>query len=135
MKKHLEEKNIKFLEEPKDVQYFNIGGSRVCVHGIHTLLDRLDTMEVEERNSLLDTYTRLLTEEKVDFHIVLLHNPDGLEYLLQRLKKTEKKLTTSTLFLAGHTHGSSVDLPIFRTASLRVCKIKFKRYKGWYGPK
>ncbi len=76
MRKHLEEKNIHFLEEPKDMQTLHIGDAHVCVHGIHTLLDRLNTMSVEERNILLDSYIHLLAQTKTDFHIVLLHNPD-----------------------------------------------------------
>lgn len=135
MRKHLEEKNIHFLEEPKDMQTLHIGDAHVCVHGIHTLLDRLNTMSVEERNILLDSYIHLLAQTKTDFHIVLLHNPDWLEYLLQRLKVTKQSIQTPTMFLAWHTHGSSLDIPLLRRASLRVCKIKFKRYKGWYGPK
>lgn len=135
MRKHLEEKNIQFLEEPKDIQTLQIGESRVCVHGIHTLVDRLNTMPEEERNILLDSYIHLLTQTKTDFHIVLLHNPDGLEYLLQRLKEAQKSIQTPTLFLAGHTHGAAFDLPLIRYGALRVCKTLYGRYKGWYGPK
>lgn len=135
MKKHLEAKKIQFLTEPQDIQTFTLGESKICIHGIHTLTDRLSTMPVVERNSVLDAYILLLTETKADFHIVLLHNPDGVEYLLARLKKTGKSLTTPTLFLAGHTHGTTVNLPVFRRGALHVSKTRFKRYKGWYGPK
>lgn len=100
MKKFLEEKNIHFLEEPTDMQTLQIGGAQVCIHGIHTLVDRLSTMSGGERNTLLDSYINLLTQTKTDLHIVLLHNPDGLEYLLQRLRETEKSIQTPTLFLA-----------------------------------
>lgn len=100
MKKFLEEKNIYFLEEPEDMQTLQIGGAHVSVHGVHTLLDRLNTMSADERNTLLDKYIRLFTQAKTDFHIVLLHNPDGLEYLLQRLRETKKSIQIPTLFLA-----------------------------------
>ncbi len=92
-------------------------------------------MDVIERDNLLDRYIQLLTQDKAEFHIVLLHNPDGVEYLLARLKKTGKSLTKPTLFLAGHTHGTTVNLPVFRRGALHVSKTRFKRYKGWYGPK
>jgi predicted MPP superfamily phosphohydrolase len=100
MKKHLEEKNILFLEEPKDMQTLQVREAHICIHGVHTLLDRLNTMSVDERNTLLDSHIHLLTQTKTDFHIVLLHNPDGIEYLLQRLKETQKSIQTPTLFLA-----------------------------------
>lgn len=135
MKKHLEDKKIQFLVQPEDVQTLTIGKSKICIHGIHTLADHLSTMAVAERNSILDAYILLLTQPEADFHIVLLHNPDGVEYLLARLKKTKQSLTKPTLFLAGHTHGTTVNLPVIRRGAFFISKTRFKRYKGWYGPK
>lgn len=136
MRKYLEDNfKMHFMTDPRDTQAIMIGESRVLIHGIHTLLNHLQTMPTRERNALLDTYIHLLTESEADFHIVLLHNPDGLEYLLRRLTVTNKKIDKPTLFLAGHTHGSTLNIPIIRHGALRVCKTKFGRYKGWYGPK
>lgn len=136
MKQFLEEKyKLHFMTQPRDARRINRGDAGMDIHGLHTLLDHLEVMDVADRNILLDTHIHLLTQSQADFHVVLLHNPDGLEYLLDRLKKTGKTLSKPTLFLAGHTHGATLDLPVIRRGALRVCKTKFKRYKGWYGPK
>lgn len=136
MKKHLEEKyTMHFMTQPRDTRRIHIANTEIDIHGIHTLLDHLEIMDAADRNILLDTYIHLFTQSQADFHVVLLHNPDGLEYLLQRLKQTGRVLQKPTLFLAGHTHGATLDLPVIRRGALRVCKTKFKRYKGWYGPK
>lgn len=136
MKNYLEEKyKLHFMVQPRDTRRVHVANREIDIHGIHTLLDHLEVMDIADRNILLDTYIHLLTQGQADFHVVLLHNPDGLEYLLERLKKTGKKLTKPTLFLAGHTHGATLDLPVIRRGALRMCKTRFKRYKGWYGPK
>jgi predicted MPP superfamily phosphohydrolase len=136
MKYYLEDVfGMHFMTEPTHFQIQRIGKSQVMVQGIHTLLNRLQTMKKAERNILLDAYIELLSTSEIDFHIVLLHNPDGLEYLLRRLAETNKKITTPTLFLAGHTHGSTLNLPVIRHGALRVCSTKYGRYMGWYGPK
>ena len=83
----------------------------------------------------MDDSIDILTQTLCDFQIVLLHNPDGLEYLLRRLVSTKRILAKPTLFLAGHTHGSTINLPIIRHGALRVCKTQYGRYMGWYGPK
>lgn len=126
---------VHFMTEPAHSQTLKIGESQVLVQGIHTLLNRLQTMKKAERDVLLDAYIHLLNRSDIDFHVVLLHNPDGLQYLLRRLVETNTTITTPTLFLAGHTHGSTLNLPIIRHGALRVCKTKYGRYMGWYGPK
>lgn len=123
------------MTQPQDSQTLMMEGKRILVHGIHTLLDHLQMMQVSERNALLDTSIHLLTKSDLDFQIVLIHNPDGLEYLLRRLSATNQRIETPTLFLAGHTHGSTLNLPIIRHGALRVCKTRYGRYKGWYSPK
>ena len=121
--------------QPRDTRRIHVGDKNIDVHGIHTLLDHLEVMNVSERNMLLDTYIHLLTQGEADFHVVLIHNPDGLEFLLRRLMKNKQTFTKPVFFLAGHTHGASLNLPLIRRGALRVCKTRFKRYKGWYGPK
>ena len=136
MKQYLEQKyRLHFMTQPRDTRRIHRGNAEIDIHGIHTLLDHLEVMDVADRNILLDTYIHLFTNSQADFHVVLLHNPDGLEYLLERLKKTGKMLTRPTLFLAGHTRVATLDLPVIRRGALRVCKTRFKRYKWWYGPK
>jgi predicted MPP superfamily phosphohydrolase len=134
MRAFLEQKGIKFLEKPDDMQFVKIDEGIICIHGIHTLTDRLHTLWKKECDNLMDKYIEKLTTTKTDLHIVLIHNPDGLEFLLQRLKKTHKKLTTPTLFFAGHTHGASIDLPFIRRLDLWLCHTIFNRYKWWYTP-
>lgn len=41
-----------------------------------------------KRDELLDEYIRQLNSGEQALNIVLLHNPDGLEYLLRRLYET-----------------------------------------------
>ena len=135
MRQHLEDTlKMHFMVDPRDTRRIVIEDREICIHGIHTLLDHLETMKIQERNMLLDTYIHLLTTSQADFHVVLLHNPDGLEYLLRRLVETKKIFTTPILFLAGHTHGATMDFPFLRHSALRVSKTRFGRYKGWYHP-
>jgi predicted MPP superfamily phosphohydrolase len=133
IKKYLEDRqNIKILQTPDDVQNININGANVSIHGMHTLADRLHTMGKIDRNREMDRYIDVLNTAKIDCNIVLLHNPDGLEFLLQRLRENGKKLLRPTLFLAGHTHGAMFDLAILRHIGLMACKTQYGRYKGWY---
>ncbi|MEI6711196.1 MAG: hypothetical protein WCK88_02985 [bacterium] len=88
------------LEAPEDVQHVNIDGAILAIHGIHTLADELHTMDKNDRDILMDNYIDSLNAEKTNCNIVLVHNPDGLEFLLQRLDETNETLQHSTLFLA-----------------------------------
>ncbi len=67
-------------------------------------------------------------------NVVLLHNPDGLQYLLERLKETDKSIEKMTYFFAGHTHGGMVDIPGIKDFALSCAHTEYERYKGWYGP-
>ncbi len=89
-------------------------------------------MDKNDRDILMDKYINSLNTEKTDCNIVLVHNPDGLDFLLQRLLETGEILLKPTLFLAGHTHGGMFDVPFFRELGLTACKTQFGRYKGWY---
>ncbi len=130
IKNYLEEKwKMHFMTQPRDSRAIHINGKEIHFHGIHTLLDHLETMDIADRNSLLDTYIYLLTRSAADMHVVLIHNPDGLEFLLNRLVKNKQTFEKPILFLAGHTHGASINLPLIRRGALRICKTRFKRYK------
>ena len=134
IRNHLESTHeIALLENPEDVQKVEIEGTTIGIHGIHTLSTFLHAMPKEKRDSFLDAYIASLNED-FDCHVVLLHNPDGLEFLLSRLQETHKQLIYPTLFLAGHTHGAMLNIPILRDIGLYGCKTQFGRYKGWYGP-
>jgi predicted MPP superfamily phosphohydrolase len=124
---------ITFLEQPEDTQMLTFQGATIAIHGLHTLSTFLHAMPKEERDNFLDAYITSLNEN-ADCHVVLLHNPDGLEFLLSRLQETHKQLIYPTLFLAGHTHGAMLDMPLLRNMGLYACKTQFGRYKGWYGP-
>ncbi len=88
IRKHLEHhQNITFLETPEDVQYVDIDGAILAIHGIHTLADQLHIMETIDRDTLLDDYINSLNGDKTDCNVVLVHNPDGLEFLLRRLRE------------------------------------------------
>jgi len=63
---------------------------------------------------LLDRSLDALNAADIGCNCVLLHNPDGLEFLLQRLRETNTTLKKPTLFLAGHTHGAMFDVPLLR---------------------
>ncbi len=130
MREHLE-KNIhaQFMIDPTDMKQVEINGKNIGIHGIHTLALRLHLMPHEERNALMDAYIDKLNNSGNDMNIVLLHCPDGLEFLLARLKETGKKFQTPTLFFSGHTHGGMFDMFMLRTIGLIVCKTKFGRYK------
>lgn len=106
VKQWLEETyEMHFFTEPRHAKKIFIGERNICIHGIHTLAKHLHTMKKRDRNMLLDQYIYTLNSMHNDLNIVLLHNPDGLEFLLARLKSTGQTITTPTLFLAGHTHG------------------------------
>ncbi len=106
IREHLETRqNITMLEVPEDVQHVDIEGATLSIHGIHTLADALNAMDKNDRDILMNKYIDSLNVEKTDCNVVLVHNPDGLEFLLRRLRETGKKLVHPTLFLAGHTHG------------------------------
>ena len=92
------------------------------------------TIQKIERDKILDASIETLNSTATDFHVVLLHNPDGLEFLLQRLLETHKTILHPTLFLSGHTHGGMFDIPLLRHIGLRECSTIHGRYKGWYGP-
>jgi predicted MPP superfamily phosphohydrolase len=128
------EQGIDFLESPEDVQYFEYNGHTVALHGLHTLGNYLPLLVKSERDALLDRYIEALNNSKQVFNICALHNPDGLHFLLERLKETGKKISKKTLFLAGHAHGWMVDIPLARSVWLLVCGVEHGRYKGWYGP-
>lgn len=128
------EQAIDFLESPEDVQYFEYNGHEIALHGLHTLGNYLNLLIKPERDELLDRYINALNSGKQVFNICALHNPDGLHFLLERLRETGKKIDKKTLFLAGHTHGWMVDLPVARSVWLEVCGVEHGRYKGWYGP-
>lgn len=120
------------LETAEDVQHVEINGVNLSIHGIHTLDDRIHTMEKRDRDTLMDEHIDALNAEKTDCNIVLVHNPDGLEFLLQRLLERKQTLEKPTLFLAGHTHGGMFDIAVFRELGLMTCKTQHRRYKGWY---
>lgn len=54
--------------------------------GIHTLKSYLNQLSPPERDMLLDQYIYLLNHTHNAMNVVLMHNPDGLEFLLERLK-------------------------------------------------
>jgi predicted MPP superfamily phosphohydrolase len=135
IRRHLEDIHaLKLLETPDHVQHVEIDGATLSIHGIHTLSDALHIMNKNDRNTLMDTYIDSLNAERTDCNIVLLHNPDGLEFLIQRLTETSQSLHKPTLFLAGHTHGAMLDVPLLRHIGLMGCKTHYGRYKGWYWP-
>lgn len=131
----LEEKmNVHFMSESRHAKRIFIHEKSICIHGVHTLAYHLHKMPRKERDMIMDQYIYMLNHTHNDMNIVLLHSPDGLEFLLNRLKVTKQSITTPTLFLAGHTHGAMFDIPFFRKLGLWVCKTSFGRYKGWYWP-
>ncbi len=125
---------VHFLSEPRHAKKIFINDKSLCIHGMHTLSRHLHRMPKKERNMILDQYIYTLNHTHNDMNIVLLHNPDGLEFLLARLRATNQSLTTPTLFLAGHTHGGMVDLPLLRKIGLMASRTAFTRYKWWYWP-
>lgn len=125
---------VHFLSEPRHAKKIFINDKSLCIHGMHTLSRHLHRMPKKERNMILDQYIYTLNHTHNDLNIVLLHNPDGLEFLLARLRATKQSLTTPTLFLAGHTHGGMVDLPLLRKIGLMASRTAFTRYKWWYWP-
>lgn len=131
----LEDKmQVHFLTEVRHAKKIFINDKSLCIHGIHTLAKHLHKMPKKERNIILDQYIYTLNHMHNDLNVVLLHNPDGLEFLLARLKSTKQSITTPTLFLAGHTHGAMVDLPFLRKIGLLASRTAFTRYKWWYWP-
>lgn len=125
---------VHFLSEPRHAKKIFINDKSLCIHGMHTLSRHLHRMPKKERNMILDQYIYTFNHTHNDLNIVLLHNPDGLEFLLARLRTTKQSLTTPTLFLAGHTHGGMVDLPLLRKIGLMASRTAFTRYKWWYWP-
>jgi len=126
IRKHIEtQHNIRLLETPEDAHTLDIDGSMLTIHGIHTLSDRLHIMKKDDRDVELDQYIRACNTEGLRCNIVMIHNPDGLNFLLQRLLETSQKLHHLTLFLAGHTHGAMFDIPVLRGIGLRLCKTYY----------
>jgi predicted MPP superfamily phosphohydrolase len=122
-RKHLEEEHrITFLEKPEDMQIITLDRAKIAVHGIHTLAIRLHEYPKKERDTLMDATIDALNAPGSDCNVVLLHNPDGLEFLLQRLHITHKRINKSTIFLAGHTHGAMFDVPVLRQLGLLGCR-------------
>lgn len=68
-------------------------------------------MEFRARDNLLDAYIENLNSGKQACNILMMHNPDGLEFLLRRLRETDTQITIPTLMFAGHTHGAMINLP------------------------
>lgn len=126
--------NIQFLEKPDQVRYFPFNNQIAAIHGIHTLGNYLKNIPREKRDELIDEFIEQANKGPQSMNIVLLHNPDGLQYVLNRMRETGKTLTKKTIFFAGHTHGAMIDLPIMRDIGLSVCHLEFGRYKGWYYP-
>lgn len=100
---------IHFLYAPDKPDIFDFQGAKIAVHGIHTLTSRLKFLLPPVRNELLDEYIRQLNSGTQALNIVLLHNPDGLEYLLRRLYETGQRIDKKTLLFAGHTHGAMIN--------------------------
>jgi predicted MPP superfamily phosphohydrolase len=123
-----------FLTEVRHAKKIFINDKSLCVHGIHTLDDHLHRMSKKERNILMEQYIYTLNHTHNDMNIVLIHSPDGLEFLLSRLKATKQIIVPPTLFFAGHTHGAMFDIPYLRHFGLKACNTSFGRYKGWYWP-
>ncbi len=94
-----DEYDLHFLIDPEDKKIFSYPAS-IAVHGLHTLAIHLHTMEKERRDTLLDALIAHLSDQNVARNIVLIHNPDGLEFLLQRLLETQQFITIPTLFLS-----------------------------------
>ncbi|MCB9807210.1 hypothetical protein H6768_05005 [Candidatus Peribacteria bacterium] len=118
----LEDKmQMHFLTEPRHAKKIFINDKSLCIHGIHTLATDLHKMQKKERNMLMDQYIYTLNHTHNDMNIVLIHNPDGLEFLLSRLRSTKQVIIPPTLFLAGHTHGAMFDIPFLRKFGLRAC--------------
>lgn len=133
-KKWLEDKLwVHFMSEPRHAKRIYHDDKCICFHGIETGISYLHTMPKNERNMILDQYIYILNTRS-DLNVVLLHHPDGLEYLLKRLKETRTKISTPTIFLAGHTHGAGINIRFIRKIFLTICNTRFKRYKGWYHP-
>lgn len=131
----LEEKmQVHFMTEPRHAKRIFIHDKSICIHGLHTLAQHLHKMPKKERDMLMDQYIYMFNHTHNDMNVVLLHSPDGLEFILRRLITTKQTITTPTLFLAGHTHGASLDFHVLRELSSLVSSTRFHRYKGWYFP-
>lgn len=125
---------IDFLTSPYQRRNMRIGDAEIEVFGLHTAATILHTMDPIMRDNLLDAYIQNLNSGKQACNILLMHNPDGLEFLLRRLRKTETQLTIPTLMFAGHTHGGMINVPWLRDIALRRANVHFGRYNGWYTP-
>lgn len=134
MRAMLEDKhNMQFLEKPDQISRFHYNGQEIAVHGLHTLWNYLETIPKEQRDEILDEFMRQCNHGVQACNVVVLHNPDGLQYVLERLQEVGKKLEKKTIFFAGHAHGSMIDLPVMNRIWLGICGVKHNRYKGWYG--
>lgn len=130
---HFSEKHaIDFLTSPYQKRNIKIGNAEVAVFGLDTGAAILHNMEFRARDNLLDAYIENLNSGKQACNILMMHNPDGLEFLLRRLRKTDTQITIPTLMFAGHTHGAMINLPWLRDIALNRINVYFGRYSGWY---
>lgn len=82
----LEEKlGMHFMSESRHAKKIYFEEYSLCIHGIHTLRSHLCEMSPRERDMILDQYIYMLNHTHNAMNVVLMHNPDGLDFLLERL--------------------------------------------------
>ena len=128
------EHNINFLTSPYQKRSVKTGDAEIAVFGLDTGAAILHTMDPRTRDTLLDAYIEKLNTGKQSRNIVLMHSPDGFEFLLRRLKETQTKITIPTIMFAGHTHGGMINFPWLVEFALSRIHVLFWRYTWWYRP-
>lgn len=126
--------NIHMLHTPEERRYFSYNNETIALHGLHTLGTHMRFLPENERSDILDRTIAELNNGHQVINICLMHNPDGLEYILRQLKLTGRKIEKPTFFLAGHTHGAMFNVPGLRGISLAACSLEFNRFNGVHIP-